>query len=140
MTRRLATLGVAAAALLGGAPPVGADAPADGCPSSNPPNMLRLADGSPQTAQLGKQFQTNLQVALANSNGCPVTGSLAGIPVDFVAPSSGASGTFASSGANVVTVGTNNQALRPRPASPPTTSRAATASTPDPPTAASSSR
>jgi hypothetical protein len=88
---------------------------ADDCPISNPPNMLKLADGSPQTAQLGKPFQTNLQVALANSNGCPVTGSLAGTPVAFVAPSSGASGTFASSGTNAVTVGTNAEGLAAAP-------------------------
>ena len=77
------------------------------CPTSNPPNMLALVSGSSQTAQFGKAFQQNLQVALANSNGCPLTGSLAGISVDFVAPSSGASGTFASSASNVAVVGTD---------------------------------
>lgn len=82
-------------------------AAADACPSSNPPNMLRLVAGSPQTAQLERPFQTNLQVALANSNGCPLTGPLAGISVDFSAPDSGASGTFAASGTNRVTVGTD---------------------------------
>src|SRR2546425_12382225 len=81
-------------------------AAADPCPSSNPPNMLRLVAGSSPTAQLGKPFQTNLQVVLANSNRCPVTGDLAGISVDFVAPSGGAGGTFASSGSNVAVVGT----------------------------------
>jgi adhesin/invasin len=80
---------------------------AEGCPSSNPPNTLRIVAGSSQTAQLGKQFQTNLQVVLANTNGCPVTGNLGGISVDFSAPSSGASGIFASSGSNTVTVGTD---------------------------------
>jgi protocatechuate 3,4-dioxygenase beta subunit len=77
------------------------------CPSVNRPNMLRLVGGSPQTAQLEKQFQTNLQVELANSNGCPLTGRLAGIWVDFTAPGEGPSGTFASSGSNHVTVGTD---------------------------------
>jgi len=43
-------------------------------------------------------------VALANSNGCPVT-SVVGTPVTFTAPSSGAGGSFATSGANAVTVG-----------------------------------
>jgi len=60
----LALLPIAAAVL-----PLGAAATAAGCPSSNPPNMLQILGGSPQTAQLGRQFQSNLQVALANSNG-----------------------------------------------------------------------
>jgi methionine-rich copper-binding protein CopC len=77
------------------------------CPASNPPNMLAIVSGSSQTAQLGKAFQQNLQVALANSNGCPLTGSLAGISVDFIAPSSGSSGMFASSASNVAVVGTD---------------------------------
>jgi adhesin/invasin len=111
-----AALTVAVVALVAGAgPAVAGSPPADDCPTSNPPNLLKLADGSPQTAQLGKPFQTNLQVALANSNGCPVTGSLAGIPVTFVAPSAGASGSFASSGAHTVTVGTNAEGLATAP-------------------------
>jgi protocatechuate 3,4-dioxygenase beta subunit len=77
------------------------------CPTSNPPNMLAIVGGSTQTAQFGKAFQVSLQVTLANSNGCPLTGSLAGISVDFIAPASGASGTFASSGSNVAVVGTD---------------------------------
>jgi hypothetical protein len=102
----LACLAAAAAAvLLAGAGSAGAAA--SECPSSNPPNMLAVAAGSPQTAQLGQAFQTNLQVALANSNGCPVTGQLAGVSVDLSAPASGASGTFATSGTNRVTVGTD---------------------------------
>jgi protocatechuate 3,4-dioxygenase beta subunit len=101
----LASLAAAAASvLLAGS---GSAAAADECPSSNPPNMLTVAAGSPQTAQLGKAFQTNLQVALANSNGCPVTGQLGGIAVDFNAPASGASGIFASSGTHRVTLGTD---------------------------------
>jgi protocatechuate 3,4-dioxygenase beta subunit len=86
------------------------------CPDSNAPNELVVAAGSPQTAQLGKQFQTNPQVQLANTNGCPLTGQLGGISVIFVAPSSGASGTFASSGSNVAFVGTDAQGLATAPA------------------------
>jgi protocatechuate 3,4-dioxygenase beta subunit len=86
------------------------------CPASNPPNMLAIVGGSTQTAQFGKAFQTNLQVTLANSNGCPLTGSLAGISVDFVAPASGASGTFASSGSNVAVVGTDAAGVAVAPA------------------------
>jgi hypothetical protein len=48
-----------------------------------------VVGGSSQTAQLGRPFATNLQVASANTNGCPLTGQLAGYPVDFTAPSSG---------------------------------------------------
>jgi protocatechuate 3,4-dioxygenase beta subunit len=84
---------------------LGSTATAAGCPSTNVPNELVIVGGSPQTAQLGRQFQSNLQVALANTNGCPLTGSLGGTPVTFTAPSSGASGTFESSGSNSVTVG-----------------------------------
>jgi protocatechuate 3,4-dioxygenase beta subunit len=86
------------------------------CPSSNRPNELVLVGGSGQTAQLGKAFQTNLQVQLANTNGCPLTGNLAGVNVDFVAPGGGASGIFASSGSNRVTVGTNAEGIAVAPA------------------------
>jgi protocatechuate 3,4-dioxygenase beta subunit len=86
------------------------------CPDSNPPNELVVAGGSPQTTQLGTQFQTNLQVQLANTNGCPLTGQLGGNSVEFVATSSGASGTFASSGSNVAVVGTDAQGLATAPA------------------------
>jgi hypothetical protein len=89
---------------------------ADDCPSVNRPNMLRVASGSPQTAELEKPFQTNLQVELANSNGCPLTGRLAGFRVDFTAPASGASGIFASSGTNHVTVGTDATGVATAPA------------------------
>ncbi len=88
---------------------------AGACPSVNRPNMLRVVGGSPQTAQLEKPFQTNLQVELANSNGCPLTGRLAGFWVDFTAPASGASGTFATSGTNHVTVGTDGTGVATAP-------------------------
>jgi hypothetical protein len=101
----IACLAAAATVLLTGAG--SANAGEDECPSSNPPNMLAVAAGNPQTAQLGQAFETNLQVALANSNGCPLTGQLAGVAVDFSAPANGASGTFATSGTNRVTVGTD---------------------------------
>jgi len=78
--------------------------PSSSCPTSNPPNELTLAGGTPQTAQLNTAFATPLQVMLANSNGCPVT-SVVGTPVTFTAPSSGAGGSFSTSGTNTVTVG-----------------------------------
>jgi hypothetical protein len=96
----------------------GAPLPADGetgapdgsegtsCPSTNPPNELTLTAGTPQTARLEAAFASSLQVALANSDGCPVTGA-AGVAVTFSAPSSDASGVFAGSGSNTVTVGSD---------------------------------
>ena len=76
-----------------------------GCPSSNPPNQMTLVAGTPQTAILGTAFATGLQVALSNSDGCPVTSAAAGIPVTFTAPPGGASGVFSTSGSNTVIVG-----------------------------------
>jgi hypothetical protein len=98
-----ATLAPAAAV---SAAPTQAD---DSCPASNPPNEMVLRGGSGQTAQIGKPFAGGLQVALANSNGCPLTGDLAGVVVTFSAPDSGASATFASSGSNRTSAGTDDQ-------------------------------
>jgi hypothetical protein len=77
------------------------------CPPSNPPNQLTLVAGTPQTAILQSAFATGLQVALTNSNGCPVTSAAAGIPVTFSAPAAGASGLFSTSASNTVTVGSD---------------------------------
>jgi protocatechuate 3,4-dioxygenase beta subunit len=85
------------------------------CPSKNKPTDLRLVAGSPQTAKIQTAFDTNLQVELVNKNGCPLTVSVGGVSVTFTAPSSGASGTFASSGSNEVTVGTNANGLASAP-------------------------
>lgn len=79
------------------------------CPSDNPPNTLLLAGGTPQSAQLGAAFQAPLQVMLANTNDCPVTSAVAGTPVTFTAPSSGATARFASSGSNIAVVGADAQ-------------------------------
>jgi hypothetical protein len=86
------------------------------CPDSNPPNELVLVGGSGQTAQLGTPFAANLQVELANSNGCPLTGDLAGVDVEFDAPGSGASGIFAGSGSAEASVGTDAQGVATAPA------------------------
>ena len=75
------------------------------CPTSNPPNALTLVAGTPQTAQLDSPFQAALQVELANTNGCPVTSSVAGTAITFTAPASGPSGLFSTSGSGAVTVG-----------------------------------
>lgn len=74
------------------------------CPSSNPPNELTLVAGTPQTTTLDTAFAGGLQVALANSDGCAVTGA-AGVPVTFSAPTGGASGRFSTSNSNTATVG-----------------------------------
>jgi hypothetical protein len=109
----LAVLAAAGSVLLAGWAQAGAAT--GGCPSLNRPNMLKIVAGSPQTAQLEKPFQTNLQVTLANTNGCPLTGQLGGIWVDFSAPASGPSGTFATSGTNRVTVGTDASGVASAP-------------------------
>ena len=115
MTPRLALLAlVSAAAFSVGAVP--ASAVGTACPTTNAPNTLVLVGGSGQTAQLGRQFQTPLQVALANTNGCPLTGELGGISVDFVGPGSGAGGIFASGGTRIAVVGTDAQGVATAPA------------------------
>ena len=114
---RLALVGVALvfAVFLG----AGAGSPAaavDACPGSNPPNELVLAGGSGQTAQFGQPFPAALQVQLANTNGCPLTGDPAGYDVDFDAPGSGPSGIFAGTGSHDAVVGTNAQGTATAPA------------------------
>ena len=74
------------------------------CPSPNPPNEMTLVAGTPQTALVETAFATGLQVALANSDGCPVTGA-AGVPVTFSAPPSGASGVFSTTASDAALVG-----------------------------------
>ncbi|MGH2854549.1 MAG: hypothetical protein ACRDLF_10230, partial [Solirubrobacteraceae bacterium] len=86
-----------------GTSPAGTGAPS--CPSSNPPNQMTLVAGTPQTATLETAFAAGLQVALSNSDGCPVTSAAAGVPVTFSAPATGPSGVFAASGSYTVTVG-----------------------------------
>lgn len=86
-----------------------ADARQTDCTGWNPPNTLVLSAGSPQQGQVGKPFQTDLQVQLANTDGCQLTGYWAGVSVVFTAPSSGASGSFSSTGSNVVDIGTDIQ-------------------------------
>jgi hypothetical protein len=115
----LLAVGLAAAGvvLARGPEPAAADPPATSpdanpsCPSPNPPNTLALVGGTPQTAKLGSAFDANLQVTLANTNGCPLTTPIAGIAVTFSAPASGASGTFSASGSNSLTVGTDQTGM-----------------------------
>ena len=81
---------------------------AGSCPSSNAPNELVLTGGTPQTAQLDTGFANPLQVELANTDGCPVTTSVAGLAVTFTAPASGPSATFGASGSNTLIVGSDD--------------------------------
>jgi hypothetical protein len=74
-----------------------------------------LTAGTPQTATLGSAFVTNLQVVFTNSDGCPVTTTVAGIPVTFSAPAAGASGLFSASGSNAVTVGSDASGMAAAP-------------------------
>jgi protocatechuate 3,4-dioxygenase beta subunit len=111
--RHVATLAVAV--LASAAASGSGSAALSACPAANPPNELVLAGGSGQTAQLGKQFPTNLQAQLANSNGCPLTGNLAGVDVEFDAPAGGPSGIFGS-GSNDAVVGTDAHGIATAPA------------------------
>src|SRR6202035_3397448 len=90
--------------LVGGHP---AGATPASCPSPNVPDTLEVTAGTPQTARLGAAFQTNLAVQLVASNGCPLTGDVAGVVVTFTAPASGPGGTFSTTGTSSATVGTN---------------------------------
>jgi protocatechuate 3,4-dioxygenase beta subunit len=110
--KRVLVLAAAAALIVSGG---SARASGNVCPTSNPPNELVLASGSGQQAQLGKQFAQNLQVALANTNGCSLTGNLAGATVNFDGPGSGASGIFASSGSREAYVGTDSRGVATAP-------------------------
>jgi hypothetical protein len=102
----------------GGSPTETGSSPGGGtsnCPSSNPPDELTLLAGTPQTTTLDTAFATGLQVALANSDGCPVTGA-AGVAVTFSAPPGGPSGVFAGSGSRSVTVGSDASGTAAAPA------------------------
>ena len=114
MKRALVLSGLTVAVALA-ASGAGARAAGSACPASNPPNELALVGGTGQQAQLAKQFAQNLQVALANTNGCPLTGNLAGVTVNFDAPGSGASGIFAGSGSREAYVGTDFQGVATAP-------------------------
>jgi protocatechuate 3,4-dioxygenase beta subunit len=114
MNRALVLGGLTATVALA-ASGAGARAASTACPTSNPPNELLLVSGSGQQARLGTQFAQNLQVALANTNGCPLTGNLAGITVNFDGPGSGAGGIFAGSGSREAYVGTDSQGVSTAP-------------------------
>ncbi len=71
---------------------------------------LVVTGGSPQTAKVGTAFSTELEAEVIDTGGCPVTN----VNVDFVAPATGASGTFP--GAEVtVTVPTSTSGVATAP-------------------------
>lgn len=113
--KRVLVVGVLVAAVAASVSDTAARANGRACPTTNYPNELVLVGGSGQQAQLGKQFAQNLQVQLANTNGCPLTGNLAGITVDFDAPGSGASGIFAGTASREAFVGTDAQGMAVAP-------------------------
>lgn len=113
MTIRLLAVAVAAVLTSGTSSAVADPTP---CPTTNVPNELVLMNGSGQTARLGKPFGTPLQAQLQNTNGCPLTGNLAGRLVVFDAPAGGASGTFPSTGSTEAVVGTDAQGTATAPA------------------------
>jgi len=115
VTTRLASTIALALVTLTALGAASAGAAGEPCPAANAPNTLVLVGGSGQTAQLGRQFQSPLQVELANTNGCPLTGALAGISVDFVAPGGGPGGVFASNGTRIAVVGTDAQGVATAP-------------------------
>jgi hypothetical protein len=103
---RVAVVALALAALAGGGANVTAEAAQD-CPATNIPDTLVLEGGTPQWSKFASPYASPFEVGLANSNGCPVTTGLVGVPVTFSAPLSGAGGTFAASASNSAIVGTN---------------------------------
>lgn len=85
------------------------------CPSPNAPNQLVLIAGSGQTARLGTDFSGNFTAQLTNGNGCPITTNLAGIRIEFDAPTSGPTGVFTDTGSRVAAVGTDAQGVATAP-------------------------
>jgi len=83
------------------------------CPTSVAPNELVLEGGSGQMGQLGKVFPQSLQVKLANTSGCALTGNIAGVTVEFDAPGSGPGGVF--DGAHFAVVGTDSSGIATAP-------------------------
>src|SRR5579862_3379198 len=108
----LAALAVVAAVAVSGS---AARATVRVCPTSNHPNEIVLEGGGGQTAQLGKPFAESFSVMLANKNGCPLTGNLAGVTINFDAPGSGPSGIFPSTGSREAFVQTNAQGVATSP-------------------------
>jgi hypothetical protein len=77
---------------------------------SSAPSSIAATSGTPQSAQINTDFAAPLTATLTNSGGSP----LAGVPVTFAAPTSGASGTFAG-GATTATATTNASGVATSP-------------------------
>jgi len=84
---------------------------AAGLRGQTPAASIAASAGTPQSAQINTTFATALQAKVLDYSGSPV----GGITVTFAAPSSGASGTFASGAASAV-VQTNASGVATAPA------------------------
>jgi hypothetical protein len=67
--------------------------------------------GTPQHAQPGRLFPQRMEAAVLDSNGSPVNG----VQVAFVAPASGASGTFSDTGTSTTTTATDESGVATAP-------------------------
>ena len=89
------------------AAPGGTESSPTGTPTAPPPTRRtssRSWRAPPRRPRSAAPSRAGLQVALANSDGCAVTGA-AGVAVTFSAPAAGASGRFSTSNSNTATVG-----------------------------------
>ncbi len=107
-----------AGAMLGGVP--AAASPPDTtstptCPTYNPPSTLSARRRhAPEREARHRRSQTDLQVALSNPNGCPITTPLAGHRRHVRGSREAArAATFSASGSNAVLVGTDASGTAP---------------------------
>ncbi len=77
-----------------------------------PAASLSVVNGSGQRAGTSSVFSKPLQAAALDSQGSPVSG----VTIDFTAPASGASGTFADTGTNTTSVNTDTGGVATAPA------------------------
>jgi hypothetical protein len=101
------------AAVVGLTPAAVITAPASAATTANCTGTIAglvVTGGSPQTAKVGTGFSTPLEVEVVDGGGCPVPN----VNVDFVAPATGASGTFPGAAVTVtVPTSTNGVATAP---------------------------
>ncbi len=95
------------------APIVLSAAPASASPATNCTGTIAgvvVSGGSAQTAKVGTGFSVGLEAEVVDTGGCPVSG----VDVEFVAPTSGPSGTFPGAATNAtVESDTNGVATAP---------------------------
>ena len=105
--------GMTVASLVGLAPAVLLAAPASaatGAACTGTISGVVVSGGSSQTAKVGTGFSSPLEAEVVDTGGCPI----ADVDVEFVAPTSGASGTFPGAATNAtVETGSNGVATAP---------------------------